>query len=442
MSLHHRYNNENVLTRAVLAGLLDVLNNRVDYTQIWGDLNSDNEQVKVPWYFNQSGDERFMQDFYTHYAHCFPPKPADGNFDKIPRGTITYTGSGINAQRITSRYVQGKYVKEINGKLEQYTSFLYSMPLDVNIDAELWIDTYLTALKLEQQLREILYKNVTYYVYYKGMRVGCTAGFPEEVGIEKLFDYSFEDKNKIKIKFQISIESYQPVFDPTTEQLASSTMGNIGYRVYPVDQKDDGAIQILSPAEGITLPKGIPLWIDYNQNRERDIISNINVYWLNYGGNERFEIALQQQNHEYYIWNIPEDFTDFKEPVIIWEENDNISIIRDPYIKIVPDIDSSVIDSSSFYMVEEGYFQTNSEDTSINLQLEMTDDAGNKSYSPDGAIWANVLYNKLNGLNPVTVDPSTTILFPGTVDYKHINIQIANSANTDVFGILSDIKIV
>ena len=154
MSLHHKYNNENVLIRAVLAGLLDVLNNRLDYTQIWGDLSNDNENVTVPWYFNQSGDERFMQDFYTHYAHCLPPKPVDGNFDRIPRGTITYTGSGINSQRITSRYVQGKYVKEINGKLEQYTSFLYSMPLDVKIDAELWIDTYLTALKLEQQLSE------------------------------------------------------------------------------------------------------------------------------------------------------------------------------------------------------------------------------------------------------------------------------------------------
>jgi hypothetical protein len=72
----------------------------------------------------------------------------------------------------------------------------------------------------------------------------------------------------------------------------------------------------------------------------------------------------------------------------------------------------------------------------------MVDDEGNKSYTPDGAIWANVTFNKLNGTNPVTVDPAISIFFPGTVDYKNINVQIANSVNTDVFGVVHNLKIV
>ncbi|NMC59085.1 MAG: hypothetical protein GYA51_06850, partial [Candidatus Methanofastidiosa archaeon] len=57
MSLYHKYNNENILIRAVLAGLLDILNNQIKYEQVWGD--DDVETVQVPWYYNQSGDERF-----------------------------------------------------------------------------------------------------------------------------------------------------------------------------------------------------------------------------------------------------------------------------------------------------------------------------------------------------------------------------------------------
>ena len=37
MSLFHRYNNEDVLIRAVIAGLLDVVNNKIQYRQAWGD---------------------------------------------------------------------------------------------------------------------------------------------------------------------------------------------------------------------------------------------------------------------------------------------------------------------------------------------------------------------------------------------------------------------
>ncbi|HPI82155.1 MAG TPA: hypothetical protein PK122_02915, partial [Candidatus Paceibacterota bacterium] len=62
MALYQKYNNEDILIRAVIAGLLDVLNNHIEYKQVWA--NDDVETIKVPWLYNQSGDERFMQDFY------------------------------------------------------------------------------------------------------------------------------------------------------------------------------------------------------------------------------------------------------------------------------------------------------------------------------------------------------------------------------------------
>jgi len=452
MALYQKYNNEDILIRAVIAGLLDVLNNHIEYKQVWG--NDDVEIIKVPWLYNQSGDERFMQDFYTHYAECLPPRPVDGNFDVIPRGIITYTGSTINAQRITSRYVQGRYVKEVDGKLESYVSFLYSIPLQIRIDCEIRVDRQITALKIEQELRETFYKTVTYYVYYKGMRVGCTVGFPEDIAIEKNIQYSFENDNPIKLTFSLEIESYQPVFDKTTEMKATTKIRGFSYDIHPIGTKNNQIdFSITTPKEGAVIPKGIPLWIEWSYTRENYVAPKVDLYWVYTTTNERQEIERMQPNHEYYIWNIPEDFTKYVPPTIIWENTSNISVFREPVIKIIPDLVTKVIDASSFITFSSGYFKIGDSvkipgyfygDGSINIQLEMKDDQGQIYYSPDGAIWANIKDNILDLSNPFGVDPSISIIFPGTIDPTPIDIIITDSNHPDnnQFGVVNNITVV
>jgi len=441
MALYSRYNNEDILVRAVIAGLLDVLNNHIEYKQVWG--NDDVETIKVPWFFNESGDERFMQDFYTHYAECLPPRPVDGNFDMIPRGIINYTGSTINAQRITSRYVQGRYVKEVDGKLESYVSFLYSIPLQIRIDCEIRVDRQITALKIEQELRETFYKTVTYYVYYKGMRVGCTVGFPEDIAIEKNIQYSFESDNPIKLTFSLEIESYQPVFDKTTEMKATTKIRGFSYDIHPIGTKNNQIdFSITTPKEGAVIPKGIPLWIEWSYTRENYVAPKVDLYWVYTNTNERQEIARMQPNHEYFIWNIPEDFTQYAPPTMIWENTPAVSVFREPVVKIIPDLNTKQIDASSFIVFSSGYFSTGSNnDSSINIQLEMKDDAGQIHYSPDGAIYANIKWNELDPSAPfIVTDPC--LYFPGTIDYNDIDIHLLNSNDLDGSSGVVNIRIV
>jgi hypothetical protein len=445
MALHQHYNNENILIRAIIAGLLDILNNKISYQQVWS--NDFIENVNIPWYYVMAGDERFMQDFYTHYADCIPPKPADGNFDMIPRGVITYTGSIIDSVRTTSRYVQGTYLKEVNGQLQTYRSFLYSIPLNVNFDCEMWLDTQITALKVEQLIRETFYKTITFYVYYKGMRIGCSVGFPEDITIEKNIQYSFESDNKIKLRFVLQVESYQPVFDPTAEVNANDYMTGIGYRIIDkAHKKNDGIISIISPTSGtnnspLVIPKGYPLWIEWDYTQENAIISRISAYWLTHGENEKNLIEQLVPNHEYYIWNIPETFTDYKHPALIWNEDSSIFIYRNPSIKILPDTTTKVIDASSFTIVDSGYFLSPQADTSVRVVLEMKDTLGNVIYSGDSSLYFNIKDYKIDENNPVTM-PYGSIIFPGEVDYKLVDIQIVNSVNEDVLGIVQNVKIV
>jgi hypothetical protein len=438
MSLNNKYNTDDVFSRAISAGLLRVLNS-IKYTQTWS--NNDIEEIDVPFFYNSSGDERFKQDFFTFYGISCGPKPIDGQFDRIPRGSLTYTGSPISAQRITSRFVQGKYIREVNGKLQTFSSFLYSIPLSPTFACEIWSDTYTTALKIEQAIRETFYKTVTYYVYFRGMRVGCTIGFPETIGIEKNINYSFESDNKIKITFDLEGETYQPVFDPTTEQDANNYMRGIGFRLYDNDEKNDGNIWVTSPSEGTTLPKGLPIMIDFNYKNEGAVINRVDAFWANTGETEWNSIERMVPNHMFYIWDIPNDFTSFKDPQIIYEEDSSMSIYRSPVIRVLPDVCTNEINSNSFHVLDEGYFLTPIPDTSIGVILEMRDDQDRVSYTGDNAISLNITGYKIDS-NNLIAHLDACIYFPGTVNYKVVDIIIANSVNNEVFGKVENIIVI
>jgi len=439
MALSQKFNNENILMRAVIAGLLDVLNNNVKFSQIWGDEPEDKEEIIVPFYYNQSGDERFMQDFYTHYAECLPPRPVDGNFDMVPRGVISYTGSTIDQTRITSRYVQGNYVKEEDGKLEGYVSYLYSLPLTTNIDVDLWIDTFTNALKIEQELREYLYKVITYYVYYKGMKIGCTAGFPEGNTIQKNIAYSFESDNRIKLTFQIAVETYQPVFDPTTEQKASSAIKKLTYNLYSGEEKYPGIIKPITPKDNSIIPKSIPLFIEWKYSGEGAIMRDVDIVWKYKDSTDFTEIAIATTNHEYFVWNIPKDFTNYKEPNIIWQERNDIIVTRYPFVSILPDLSTGLITNDSFKIIDRGYFNSNIDNTYIYLQLEMTDKDNKIEYTKDNILRGVIRNNVLDSIELVNTEE---IKYPGELDSKEIDLFILNSGMNETYESIKNLKII
>ncbi|MFA5153548.1 MAG: hypothetical protein WC554_13375 [Clostridia bacterium] len=441
MALQQKYNNENIFIRSIIAGLLNVLNNGITFEQAWS--NDDIETINVPWYYNQSGDERFMQDFFTHYGDCVPPRQVDGNFDMIPRGVITYTGAQIGAQRITSRYVQGTYLKEVNGQLQTYRSFLYSIPLDITIPCEMWIDNFTNALKIEQGIREAFYKTKTFYTYFRGMRVGSTVGFPEDIPLEKNIAYSFDPENKIKLTFTLEIETYQPVFDPTTEVNANANMKGIGYRLYQGLEKRDGSIWFTSPDASTLLLKGTSNYVSWNYKDEGDMINKVDLYYSNVGETEWTKIEKGVPNHQYYIWNIPESFTTFKQPKVTWVDSSTVQVQRAPVIKIIPSTDSPyAITSNSFYIIDQGYFTTSTLDSSIRLIIEMRDVATNRPvFTGDASINLIITSYKLDS-STGKIEIPVPIYYPGAVAYKSINLHVANSVNNDVFATLNNIKIV
>ena len=216
-------------------------------------------------------------------------------------------------------------------------------------------------------------------------------------------------------------------------------MKGVGYRLFTPNEKNDGVITITSPSEGLIVPKGAPLIIEWDYTQESAIINKIDAYWLNNGEDTTNLIEKGVSNNEYYVWNIPESFTDYEHPILIFSEDSSISIYKNPIIRILADPSTRIIDASSFYILDPGYF-ISAADTSIDLVLEMRDSSGTIYYTGDSSIKINIASNKIDIDNPVTIDSS--IYFPGTVDYKYIDIQIANSVNNDVFGTVQQITVI
>ena len=73
-----KFNYDDVYFRALSVVLLDYLSSKV---YIWNRIDTDNlEYVDIPFYYDLTGDERFMQDHYL----------GDSIDDCIPYNKITY----------------------------------------------------------------------------------------------------------------------------------------------------------------------------------------------------------------------------------------------------------------------------------------------------------------------------------------------------------------
>lgn len=239
MSFNDRYNTDDVLFRAVLVGLIDLLNNKILIEYVLSDTES--KMQAVPFYSSLAQDERFMQDFYMHYHPDCTTAYAEGNYDVIPRGAVEFQSMSIDSASLVNKYVRGTYHKQVDGQIKAYSDYINVVPLRITYNISVLAGSLLEAFKITQEFIATFYKAATYQVHYKGLRVACQVGFAQDYGLERPTAFSYGDDKKITINFPIELETYQPVFgDPSsaknnTEMFRGNTMQNgIGNIIYGV----------------------------------------------------------------------------------------------------------------------------------------------------------------------------------------------------------------
>lgn len=299
----HKYNTDNVHHRAVIVGLINVLNSKIQYENILSD--TDTNIIEVPFYYSMGGDERFLQDYFLHWNDCIHPKTADGNYDVIPRGHVTLESSSINTGNMTNRFVRASYIKEVDGQLLTYNSFLNSIPLTLGFKVQIVTDTSLDAFKIQQSLIDTFYKTQVFSVNYKGFRVPCQVGFPEDYGMQKTFEFSYQDDTKISLEFSLEMETYFPVTDITTERFSGNRMnydGGPNLGMLTSERYATPRFSFLTPNSGERYFSSNTMPISWEHTGP---ILRVNLYYRVFGETNWRIIIKNLYNSGKFNWNVP-----------------------------------------------------------------------------------------------------------------------------------------
>ena len=221
MAFNHKYNTDDAIIRASIVGLVNELNNKIYFENVWSD--TDRKIVRVPFFYAMSGDERFLQDYFSDWSDCAPDF-IEGNTDPIPRGTIFLTGVSILSGNLTSRYVRGFYTKEVDGELKRFNSYINSIPIQLNFSAEILVDTTIDSFKIIQSIMSVLYRTLTFSVSFKGFRVPSQAGFPDSYATNKQFEFTYGVTDRLKATFDLEMQTYLPIPDDSQEFFAGNNM--------------------------------------------------------------------------------------------------------------------------------------------------------------------------------------------------------------------------
>ncbi len=242
--IHHKFNYDNIFIRTVIAGVINILNNRLFITYQLS--NTETKTTYIPFYYSLTGDERTLQDFYQQWNDCVQPKMVDGNIDSLPRGIIKLSGVSINTASMTNYLVRGDYVKESSdGQLLTHSARLHSIPIRMTFDVELQFDTQEDSWKLWEKILELLWPTIASSVRWNYVRIPFQMGFPADIAIEKLFQWSFGSVNSTNVntlmKFSIELETYYPVFDKNTEFFKGNRIEEF-LSSEAIERDDDGNI--------------------------------------------------------------------------------------------------------------------------------------------------------------------------------------------------------
>ena len=205
--------------RNAIISVLDILNKNISIEQVEKGVS---KAYSVPFYYHMANDEQFMKDFFIDYpGDCKVVATAEGNYDMAPKGEIKMDSFVVKPENLTNKFVRGTFKREeldSNSQkiLNAYSAYLFVLPMTLSFSSELFADNLNQALKLTQEMLTTFYKNNVVYFQFRGIRIPGHVSFADDADIEKKFEFTYEDNQKVRTKHAISMETYFPIFDDTT----------------------------------------------------------------------------------------------------------------------------------------------------------------------------------------------------------------------------------
>lgn len=235
------YNKDESVIRQLIVGLLADLNQKVFY---YNQVDDENRvKVNVPFIFQISGDEAFLQQYFFNDSVRDPDgEHAKTNYEKLPRGILNMTSMNVDSSMLLNKYVYGTYNRLVGQEMKSFHTQFQMIPVNMGFDVNVKLDNQLDCFKVAEALVKRLYKNNAFNVEAghpneATFRCACYYKMPEDYTKENPIEFSLDDDKKYQVSFSLEFMSFIPSFDFTHEQFAGNRMFTINHETHIVPQR-------------------------------------------------------------------------------------------------------------------------------------------------------------------------------------------------------------
>ncbi len=213
-----KFNYDNAFLRDLTVCVLDTFEGKIAWVNKFtkGDVD-----VKVPFYYSLSGDERFLLDSFSDDI-VSENRFTELNTDIIPRGHITLTGFNIRSDEFRNPNVWLRSVVEDDKEVKSMLRQLRAIPITVNYSVSILLKTEIDVFKCSQAILNTLWLYKFMYFEYNFLHIDAVVVIPDTKSIETVREKNMTSDNSIKLNFDIEVQTYYPAFGPSDKSMEPS----------------------------------------------------------------------------------------------------------------------------------------------------------------------------------------------------------------------------
>ena len=185
-----------------------------------------------------------------------------------------------------------------------------------------------------------------------------------------------------------------------------------------------------TPFDGATFCCGMEKKLEWEWIFSDSDLLYVDIYYMIEGSDEKHFICQNEENHELYFWEIPEDFVLRHSAIdVTFIENDYASVITPPQLILYPDPRTRTIEVQNVYVKSKGFFNTYNPDDTVDAVIEYENNEG-RIISVDASATLN---NYMLDAENIPLD-FNCIVYDGPLESKKIKLFVRESKNLQVYA--------
>lgn len=203
-----RFNFEDVFFRDLTIAVLDTLEGEVYWTNRFA---SGDREVKVPFYYSMTGDERFLLDSFSDDV-VSDNRYVELNTDMIPRGHVTMTGFDIKSDEFANPNVWLRLVVENDTEIKKLLTKVRAVPISVKYDVVVILSSEIDSFKCSQAIINTLWLYRFMYFEHNYLNIDAVMILPDANQVEITREKNMTTDNAIKLTISFEVHTYYPAF--------------------------------------------------------------------------------------------------------------------------------------------------------------------------------------------------------------------------------------